>query len=442
MPGHVSPLSQIVQLLTALGVLALTPVPSRASELLFRLDGAEPEILFGGSVLSVGDLDRDGVPDFAIGAPQTLGPGGGYLDGQVLVYSGARRELLYELNPLRHRGFFGGRLAAAGDLDGDGVPDLIVGAPATSSDYLYGVGSALVYSGGTGNLLFEFLGTEGGTYLGSGVGGAGDLDGDGVPEILIGAPFATGNGPAGGGVVSVRSGADGALLDELDGAASGDYLGQAVAGLGDVDGDGVPDLLLGAPNASPGGSPQAGLVQLRSGATREIRVQLEGDQPGEFFGQALADVGDLDGDGVDDFAIGAPGASPGGMQEAGTVYVYSGATFELLYRWDGAARLDAFGAAIAGGGDIDGDGVPDVVVGAPSASPKGVRSAGSAFAFSGATGELLFRWDGLEADAALGSSLAIAGDLNGDGRAEILVGAPYASPGGRRGAGSVFAIAF
>jgi len=219
-------------------------------------------------------------------------------------------------------------------------------------------------------------------------------------------------------------------------------LGGAVAGLGDVDGDGVPDLLLGAPNASPGGLAQAGLVQLRSGATGQILLELEGAEGGAFFGQVIANVHDIDGDGVDDFAIGAPSAGPNGMQDAGSVFVYSGATAELLYRWDGTARFDAFGSAIGGGDDVDGDGIPDVIVGAPGASPGGVRSAGSAFVYSGATGELLLRLDGQELDATFGASVAIAGDLDGDGRAEVLVGAPYASPGGQRGAGSVFAFGF
>jgi len=94
------------------------------------------------------------------------------------------------------------------------------------------------------------------------------------------------------------------------------------------------------------------------------------------------------------------------------------------------------------GDDVDGDGIPDVVVGAPGASPGGLRSAGTAFVFSGATGKLLLRLDGQEADASFGASVAIAGDLDGDGRAEVLVGAPFASPGGQRGAGSVFAFGF
>jgi len=430
------------RLRAALTLAVLAAGDAQAARLLVRVDGHEAQALFGAAVVGIGDVDGDGVPDFAVGAPQTLGPGGGYLDGRVFVYSGATSALLYQLDPLRSRGFFGARIASAGDLDGDGVPDLVVGAPATSSDDLYGVGSVLVFSGASGALIFAFLGDEGGTYMGSAVAGVGDFDGDGAPEIAIGTPYGTGSGPYGGGVVTVRSGSDGAVLYEFDGAASGDYLGRAVAGIGDLDGDGVPDLLLAAPNASPGGQGQAGLVQIYSGATGEMLLELHGTDAGAFFGQAVADVGDLDGDGVDDFAVGAPSASPAGMQAAGSVYVYSGASFELLYQWNGRGSFDAFGTAIAGGGDVDGDGVPDVIVGAPGSSPGEVLSVGSALVFSGATGELLFRWDGEERDEALGQSVAIVGDLTGDGRAAVLVGAPTANPSGLIGAGSVFVLSY
>jgi hypothetical protein len=423
-------------------VVVLAAGHAGAATVVFRLEGPEVGALFGTAVVGIGDVDGDGVPDIAVGAPQTLGPGGGYLDGRVFVYSGATSTLLYELNPLRHRGFFGARLASVGDLDGDGVPDLIVGAPATSSDDFYGVGSALVFSGATGELLFAFLGEEGGTYLGSAVASVGDLDGDGAPEIAMGTPYGSGSGPYGGGVVAVRSGSDGALLYELDGSASGDYLGRAIAGMGDLDGDGVPDLLLGAPNASPGGRAEAGLVQVRSGATGEILRQLDGAEASAYFGQAVANVGDLDGDGVDDFAVAAPSASPSGMQDAGSVFVYSGASGQLLYRWDGPESFGAFGSAVAGGGDVDGDGVPDVIVGAPGSSPGGVSVAGSAFVFSGATGELLLRWDGMEREGTLGQSVAILGDLTGDGRAEVAIGAPTQSPGGRSGAGAAVVLSY
>ncbi len=423
-------------------VVVLAAGHAGAATVVFRLEGPEVGALFGTAVVGIGDVDGDGLPDIAVGAPQTLGPGGGYLDGRVFVYSGATSTLLYELNPLRHRGFFGARLASVGDLDGDGVPDLIVGAPATSSDDFYGVGSALVFSGATGELLFAFLGEEGGTYMGSAVASVGDLDGDGIPEIAMGTPYGSGSGPYGGGVVAVRSGSDGTLLDELDGSASGDYLGRAIAGMGDLDGDGVPDLLLGAPNASPGGRAEAGLVQVRSGATGEILRQLNGAEASAYFGQAVANVGDLDGDGVDDFAVAAPSASPSGMQDAGSVFVYSGASGQLLYRWDGPESFGAFGSAVAGGGDVDGDGVPDVIVGAPGSSPGGVSVAGSAFVFSGATGELLLRWDGMEREGTLGQSVAILGDLTGDGRAEVAIGAPTQSPGGRSGAGAAVVLSY
>src|SRR5262249_44182007 len=150
------------------------------------------------------------------------------------------------------------------------------------------------------------------------------------------------------------------------------------------------------------------------------------------FGKSLAAIEDVDGDNVPDIIVGAPGASPNGIVGAGRAFVYSGASGQLLYQWDGLGRFDEFAASVAGGGDVDGDNVPDIIVGAPGASPTDRGAAGSAFVFSGATGEMLFRWDGEAAGDPLGRAVAIVGDLNGDGRADVLIGAPYAGPDDRR----------
>jgi hypothetical protein len=332
-------------------------------------------------------------------------------------------------------------LASAGDLDGDGVPDLIVGAPFTSREEVYGVGSVLVFSGATGKLLFNFVGKEGGTYMGWSVAGVGDLDQDGVPDLAVGTPYASVGNVIGVGRVDIRSGATGDLLYKIEGQQSGDFLGWAVASVGDLDGDGIADLLLGAPNASPGGFPQAGNIEVRSGRTGKLLYRINGEEPAAYFGRSLAALGDLDGDGLDDFAVGAPAASAEGLSESGSAFVFSGATGALIYRFDGAAAFDEFGAAVAGG-DVDGDGVPDIAVGAPSASPGGRIGAGSTLVFSGVSGQLLFRVDGEARGDTLGRSVAFVGDLNGDGRSEVAIGAPYASPQSLDGAGSVFVLSY
>jgi hypothetical protein len=423
-----------------LALVSSTQVQARPAHLLFQIDGLEAGATFGATVIPIGDLDGDGTMDIAIGAPLAVGPDG-FVNGRVFVHSGASANALFQLDPLAPRGQFGLSLARLDDVDGDGVPDILVGAPYTSSDLVYGVGSVLIFSGASAHLLYNILGAEGGGYMGFSVTGTADLDGDGVSDFAVGTPYGSG-GQVGAGNAAIRSGADGSLIYQISGAQPGDYLGWAMTGIGDINGDGMGDLLIGSPSASPAGRPNAGTVVLVSGGTGEVLYELGGTEPAGFFGQVVASVGDIDGDGVPDFAVGAPEASPHGLNEAGSVLVFSGAAGKLLFRLDGTGRYDQFGAAVAGGGDIDGDGVPDLVVGAPEGSPGGRVSAGSVFAFSGATGQLLFRVDGESRGINFGRSVAIVGDLNGDGKAEIAVGAPYASPQGRDGAGSVFIFSY
>jgi hypothetical protein len=405
----------------------------RSEQLLFRFDGCRVGQTLGGTVIGAGDLDGDGVPEIVAGAPQD-----DLVTGSASVYSGATGATELELHPIEIRGLFGGSLASIGDIDGDGVPDLIVGAPFTTRPEAYGVGSVLVFSGASGNLLYNFLGTEGGTYMGWSVAGLGDLDGDGIPEIAIGTPYASVGGNIGVGNLAVRSGATGDLIYLFEGQSVGDFLGWSVAGIGDLDGDGVSDLLLGAPNASPSGLAQAGIVEVRSGATGELLYRIEGAERSGYFGKALASVGDIDGDGIDDFVVGAPEASPDGRSQAGSAFLFSGVNGRQLHRFDGSAAFDEFGASVAGGGDVDGDGTGDIAIGSPSASPGRRVAAGTAFVFSGRTQQILLRVDGESRGDSLGRSVAIIGDLRGDRRAAVAFGAPYVSPKGVDGAGSVY----
>jgi len=409
----------------------------RAQELLFRLNGSRVGETLGASVVGTPDLDGDGVPEILAGAPQD-----DFVTGSAYLYSGSTGAIEMELHPVEIRGLFGGSLAPVGDLDGDGVADLIVGAPFTTRPEAYGVGSVLVFSGATGALIYNFLGTEGGTYMGWSVAGLGDLDGDGIPEIAIGTPYASVGGNIGVGSVAIRSGATGELVYLLEGQQVGDFLGWSVAAIGDLDGDGVPDLLLGAPNASPAGVPQAGNIEARSGATGELLYRIEGVEPAAYFGRTLASLGDIDGDAIDDFVVGAPGASPDRKTQAGSAFLFSGVNGRLLHRFDGNAAFDEFGGSVAGGGDVDGDGIGDVAIGAPSSSPDGKVGAGTAFVFSGATLDLLFTIDGETRGDDLGRSVAILGGLEQRGRALVAFGAPYASPGGIDGAGSIYVLGY
>ncbi len=415
--------------------------PARTQTILYRFDGVQAGEILGAVVASLEDLDGDGVPEIGVSAP--LASSGSFPSGRVVVYSGASGAQLFQIDPIDPRGMCWA-MASAGDLDGDGTPEILIGTPFSAPPIeaplglRYGAGRALVFSGRTRELLYLFEGEEDGWQLGHAVDSVGDINGDAVPDFIVGAPYAR----AGAGTAFVRSGADGQLIFRFDGASEGDSLGWAAGGIGDVDGDGVPDILLSAPYASPNGREAAGRVFVRSGATGEVILQLDGAEAGALFGFSVAAAGDLDGDGVPDIIVGAPGASPAGRTEAGSVFVYSGATGKLLLRFDGLESFDGLGFSVAGGKDVDGDGVPDILAGAPSASPDGRVGAGSAFAFSGVSGNLIFRFDGSAGGDALGTSVAAAGDLTGSGRSAIVIGAPYSSAGGLAQAGSAFVLTY
>ncbi|MDA0668050.1 MAG: hypothetical protein O3A50_09780, partial [Planctomycetota bacterium] len=171
-------------------------------------------------------------------------------------------------------------------------------------------------------------------------------------------------------------------LWQFDGQASYDLLGFSVSGAGDVDGDGFDDLIVGALWADPGGLTEAGSAFVYSGATGSLIWQFDGQASADQLGRSVSGAGDVDGDGFDDVIVGAHGADPGGLSDAGSAFVYSGATGSLIWQFDGQASSDILGISVSGAGDVDGDGFDDVIVGAPSADPGGVSSAGSAYVYS------------------------------------------------------------
>ncbi|HKB16317.1 MAG TPA: integrin alpha, partial [Planctomycetota bacterium] len=213
----------------------------------------------------------------------------------------------------------------------------------------------------------------------------------------------------------------------FDGSAGSDQFGWSVSGVGDVNGDGVPDILVGSPFANPGGLADAGRATVFSGSDGTALLVLNGPNPGAFLGYSVSGVGDVDGDGAADVIVGAPALGPP-FVGFGTVRVFSGASGTTLFTFSGSAN-NTFGESVAGAGDMDGDLVPDLVVGWPIASPPGLDFAGQAKAFSGATGATLLTITGSVGDG-LGSAVAGAGDTNGDGFAEVIVAAESADPPG------------
>ena len=161
--------------------------------------------------------------------------------------------LIYRVDGTAANDRFGTSVSIAGDVDGDGVPDFVVGAPASRVSFFFGAGSAYVFSGANGGLIYRKNGPALGFGLGRSVSGAGDVDSDGFDDFIAGASGADPDGLTDAGSAFVYSGADGSVIHRIDGATSGDLLGLSVSGAGDVDGDGLSDFIIGATFADPGG---------------------------------------------------------------------------------------------------------------------------------------------------------------------------------------------
>ena len=269
------------------------------------------------------------------------------LAGKVYVYSGASGSLVYSIDGESGGHKFGWSLMQADDVDGDGVSDLVAGAPFADPAGLFSAGSVYFYSGATGSFIRRLDGEARFDQFGMSLSSAGDVDADGLADIIVGAPGATIGDLTGAGSAFVYSGASGALIHRLDGEASLDHFGGSVSAAGDVDADGIPDLLVGAPFADPGSRVDAGSAYIYSGSGGSLILRLDGQAPGDEFGLTTALSKDLDGDGTPDLIVGAHLADPTGRRAGGSIYLHSGTDGSLIRRLDGRAPGDRFGASLS-----------------------------------------------------------------------------------------------
>jgi hypothetical protein len=378
----------------------------------FTLTGQNGGDTFGRAVSGIGDVNGDGYDDFIVGAS---GNGAGGPDaGRAYVYSGLTGTRLYLFTGEEENDNLGWSVSGAGDVNGDGTPDFIIGTRNAG-----GTGKAYVYSGADGSELYTFVGADAGDNLGWGVNDAGDVDGDGYDDVIVGAPSAI---PlAQPGKAYVFSGFDGSVIHEFNGEAPEDVFGRSVCGIGDVDGDGHADVAVAAANNDAGGN-NAGRVYVYSGDDGSLLYTLTGERRGHNFGFEIAGVGDVNDDGIPDLAVGAPGA------DAGRVYVFEGHTGNLIYVANGEIPGDEFGRSVAGCGDLNGDHIPDVIVGARGNDIAG-NNAGRAYALLGHNGAFFYTFTGDGNNRALGTAVSCAGDVNGDGIDDILLSGPRRGPG-------------
>jgi predicted lipoprotein with Yx(FWY)xxD motif len=263
---------------------------------------------------------------------------------------------------------------------------------------------------------YPFFGDGPSDLFGESVSGAGDVNNDGFDDLIVGAPFDDNNGTSSGSA-RVLSGATGETLYTFNGDGAEDLFGISVSAAGDVDNDGFDDLVVGAVLDDNNGD-ASGSARVLSGATGAILHTFDGDGAGDEFGSSVSGAGDVNNDGFDDLIVGAPFDGNNG-NASGSARVLSGATGAILHTFNGDGGGDEFGSSVSGAGDVNNDGFADLIVGAPIDG----GGFGSARVLSGATGAILYTFNGDGGGDEFGGSVRGAGDVNNDGFDDLIVGA-------------------
>ena len=458
----------------------------------FKVSGSMPTTRIGTSGSGVGDINGDGFADVIIGSP---GDGSG---GVSYVVFGKAAGFAADINTSTLNGVTGFRIngentsgsgvsvSTAGDVNGDGIDDLFIGAPsagpngsASGASYVVfgkAAGFAATFDLSTlnGSNGFQINGEAAGDRNGSSIAAAGDVNGDGFGDIIVGASAAAPNGNESGAsyvIFGKSSGLSGNLeLSGLDGTngfqlsgALGSLSGFSVSTAGDINNDGFDDIIVGATRVfSNGDSKGASYIVFgkASGFATNIDLftldgttgfEITGETEYDSSGYSVSGIGDVNGDGFDDVVIGSPGADSNG-DLSGTSYVVFGkasgfaATFSLAglngtqgFKIKGETADDGCGTSVSAAGDVNGDGYADLIVGAHRAGANGNESGASYVVFGKATGfpsevnlSLLdgtagFKIVGEAAFNFSGGLVSSAGDVNGDGFDDILVGATGAN---------------
>ena len=381
---------------------------------------------YGWSLASAGDVNGDGYSDAIVGAY-----GFSSAEGKAYLYMGTASGLSSSASWTAvgeaAGNYFGMSVASAGDVNGDGYSDVVIGARNHNSN----TGKAYLYLGSSTGLSssasWAATGESTGSYFGNCVASAGDVNGDGFSDVVVGAyGYATNTGRAYiylGGVSGLSTSYSWARTGET----AGDNYSFSIATAGDVNGDGYSDVIVGAYKYNS----EAGKAYLYLGSASGLSTALSWSQPGADvsyrFGMCVSTAGDVNGDGYSDVVIGANYYN-GRM---GKAYVFNGSASGLSVSssWTANGELAGagFGFNVASAGDVNGDGYSDIAIG----SPQYNSNQGKAYVFlgsaSGASGTASWTGVGAGATDRYGYGLAPAGDVNGDGYPDLLVGAPYAS---------------
>ncbi len=401
-----------------------------------------PDNATTGSPLKWQDINGDGFNDIIIGAPASDN-----ITGKVYIYYGPSVASPVIVNGETENDKFGTSVSIAGDVNGDGYDDVLIGAPGADESLYSGNGLAYFYLGGKdGPSLFGTIaGTGTNAGLGEAVSGAGDINGDGCYDFMVGAPGASGGGGSLGEAYLFFGGGTGCLYSSLDlvpdlvftGPYEDSNFGSTIGTAGDVNGDSYDDFVIAAPKYYN----SKGIAYLYLGGNVISNIPdkiLTGNNAGNLFGQSISAAGDINKDGFGDFIIGAPGSEGG--EGRGEVFLYAGSSSVDITPFlsiQGENLNDNFGYSAAGIGDVDSDGYWDILVGAPQWDVQNPleKEVGRAYLFSGKTlsqkeGMSLSSsvadviWEGDNKYSYLGYSVSDAGDFNGDNIGDFLIGTP------------------
>jgi len=388
---------------------------------------------FGFSVATAGDVDGDGYSDVIVGAnAYTNGEGG---EGRAFLYQGSASGL----GASEAAAVGGGgqtSVSTAGDVNGDGYSDVIVGA----SNYA-AHGAAFLYLGTASGLAASpaWIAEPEANYsveFGGSVASAGDVNGDGYSDVIVGSPrYGDEVGQLWEGRVFVYHGSASGLAASAAWTAESDQedvrFGDSVSTAGDVNGDGYSDVIVGSPRdpdpSSPGGRAYLYLGSA-SGLAASPAWTMQGDHEAAWTGGSVSTAGDVNGDGYSDVIVGSPGHDgPLFQLYAGSAFVYHGSAGGLraspAWRADGDEVNGQLGWSVSTAGDVNGDRYSDVIVGEYAVS---VGSTGRAFVYHGSASGLAASpaWtaESNQAEAGFGVSVSTAGDVNGDGYSDAIVG--------------------
>ncbi|PCJ65274.1 MAG: hypothetical protein COA58_10475 [Bacteroidetes bacterium] len=402
-----------------------------------QIESNQASARMGYSVSSAGDVNGDGYSDVIVGAPKYNN--GKTNEGSAFVYygstTGVRNTSNGRLERNQANAEMGYSVSSAGDVNGDGYSDVIVGAPNFDSGLAY-EGAAFVYHGSSTGLSTtvnsQIDGNQWSALLGWSVSSAGDANGDGYGDVIIGAK-AYDYGQSNEGIAFVYYGSASGVITTtmswLEGNQANLYMGESVSSAGDVNGDGYSDVIVGATGYK--GTEGAAFVYYGSATGVNINTAdtLESNQSNAYFGHSVSSAGDINGDGYSDVIVGALYYDNVQTNEGAAFVFYGSATGIDMTAADtfnsnqAGARM---GVSVSSAGDVNGDGYSDVIVGA-SYFDNGQSNEGAAFVYHGsATGVNTTAADTLEsnqAGAQMGISVSSAGDVNGDGYSDVIVGA-------------------